>query len=152
MFLPPKLLGLFIAMQPDEQAHSYEVFHELLEKGENNPDLLTAALLHDAGKSRHKLHIWERVWIVVGKALFPRQIVKWGVPGEKDWEFSWRRAFVIAEQHPAWGAQMAEEAGASPLVVRLIRWHQEDPPPTLPGFTVEETHLLKEIRQMDGLK
>jgi hypothetical protein len=31
---------------------------------------------------------------------------------------------VVAIQHPAWGAEMAAEAGSSPLVVALIRRHQ----------------------------
>jgi len=89
--------------------------------GEEQPDLLAAALLHDVGKSDHPLHIWERVVIVLGKAFFPGQVRRWG-QGEPT---GWRRPFVVAEQHPAWGADMAAEAGASPTTATLIRHHQD---------------------------
>ena len=151
VFLSPKLYALFCAMQPDEQAHSFAIFSELKGKGQHHPDLLVAALLHDSGKSRYKLHMWERVIIVIGKAVFPERSKQWGTSGRDAWERSWRRAFVIAEQHPIWGAQMAEEAGATPLAVRLIRWHQEDPHQSPANFTEVETILLEKIRVMDGL-
>jgi hypothetical protein len=150
--LSPKLLSLFCAMQPDEQAHSYSVFNSLVEKGDHHPDLLVAALLHDAGKSLHRLRLWERVLVVIGQTLFPKQSKIWGVPGGRSWERSWRRAFVIAEQHPLWGAQMAEQAGASPLVVRLIRWHQADPYLSSTELAEAEKDLLEKLRRLDGLK
>lgn len=147
--LSPKLMSLFTAMQPDEQAHSYSVFKALLENGAHHPDLLVAALLHDVGKSRHKLHLGERVLIVVGKKFFPQQSKKWGIP-VPGWKRSWQRAFVIAQQHPIWGAQMAEEAGASPLVVQLIRWHQEEPNQFPYRFSALETNLMEKLQQLDG--
>ena len=39
------------------------------EQGEENPDLLTAALLHDSGKTRTPLRIWERVVVVIVNAI-----------------------------------------------------------------------------------
>ena len=41
---------LFLRMQASEQAHSLVVLKELRDQGEENPDLLTAALLHDVGR------------------------------------------------------------------------------------------------------
>ena len=40
----------------------------------------------------------------------------------------WTRGLIIAEKHPAWGAQLAHRAGASPTAVRLIRRHQDPYP------------------------
>jgi putative nucleotidyltransferase with HDIG domain len=123
--LAPPLMALFLRLQPSEQAHSLRILCLLLEQGENHPDLLAAALLHDVGKSRYPLYVWERVVIVLGKAVLPKQARRWGQAQPRGWQ----RPFVIAEQHPVWGAEMAGQAGASPLTVSLIRNHQEAPPP-----------------------
>jgi hypothetical protein len=119
--LAPPLLALFLQQQASEQAHSLQVFNRLLEAGETDPDLLPAALLHDVGKSRHPLRVWERVLIVLGQALMPGWVDRLGA-GKAH---GWKRLFAVARQHPAWGAQMVEAAGASPLTVELVRRHQE---------------------------
>ncbi len=41
------------------------MFHRLLEQGENQPDLLVAALLHDVGKLRYRLNPLERAMVVM---------------------------------------------------------------------------------------
>lgn len=135
--LSPPLLALFEQQQASEQAHCLRILTQLLEQGEDQPDLLAAALLHDAGKSRYPLKVWERVLVVLGRALLPRQAKRWG-QGEAR---GWRRAFVVAEQHPAWGAEMASRAGASPLTTALILRHQQRPP--IPAETKEDRLLLK---------
>jgi hypothetical protein len=58
----------------------------------------------------------------------------------------WRRAFIIAEQHPAWGAALAAEAGASPRLVTLIRLHQEVPPMEADP---ETRRLLSKLQAVD---
>jgi hypothetical protein len=145
--LAPPLMALFLRLQPSEQAHSLRILCQLLEQGENHPDLLVAALLHDVGKSRYPLHVWERILIVVGKALLPKQARRWGQGQPRGWQ----RAFVIAEQHPAWGAEMAGEAGASSLTVSLIRYHQENSPPLehLAGTPPIENLLLYRLQYLD---
>ena len=110
-------------MQPSEQSHSLAILNQLLDQGETNNDLLTAALLHDVGKNRFPLHAWERVVIVLGKAFLPNKTKLWG-QGQPS---GWRRPFVVAEQHPAWSAEMAAQAGASPIAVSLISRHQDKP-------------------------
>ena len=119
--LSPPLMELFLGLQAPDQAHSLKVFHLLSELGQLNADLLAAALLHDVGKSRYRLHLWERVLIVLGKAFFPSKVKTWGQSQPR----GWRRPFVIAEQHPYWGAEMAIQAGASNLTASLIRRHQD---------------------------
>lgn len=121
--LTPSLMALFLRMDPGEQAHSLSVYQKLKREGEIHDSLQVAALLHDVGKSRYPLRIWERVLIVLMKAFLPAVVHSWG-QGEPT---GWRRPFAVAEQHPKWGAQMAAEAGASPLVVSIIRRHQDNP-------------------------
>lgn len=141
--LSPPLLVLFLRMQASEQAHSFRVFHRLLQQGEKHPDLLAAALLHDVGKSLHPLRLWERVMIVLGKHFFPEQANLWGQGGPSGLQ----RAFVVSNQHPRWGAEMAKQAGASPVTVRLIERHQDPAPPKPANL---EDQLLFQLQLSDN--
>jgi hypothetical protein len=114
-------MELFLRQQPSEQHHSLRIFDQLVREGERSPDLLAAALLHDVGKSRFPLNPLERSAVVIGYALWPEQAKKWG----QGQPWGWKRPFVVAAQHPRWGAEMAQAAGAAPLTVNLIRRHQE---------------------------
>ena len=120
-YLSPPLMALFTQMQKSEQMHSISVFQDLLSHGEENPDLLIAALLHDVGKIKHPLSLFERIEIVIGTALFPKQSKKWG----KSQPQGWKRPFVIAQNHPQWGAETVKNAGASKQTVEIIRRHHE---------------------------
>jgi hypothetical protein len=143
-------IELFQRMQPSEQAHSLVVLKELLQRGEQNPDLLVAALLHDVGKSRAPLRSWERVMIVVVGAICKDCIHEWGkmAPEEGEDIQGWRRAFIVAEQHPAWGADLAAACGTSPLATALIARHQEQ---RLSGAKTEEDILLIKLQAVDDL-
>lgn len=113
-------LALFGRFSFADQWHSYRVLRCLRDAGYNHPDLLAAALLHDIGKVRCPLSIWDRTVIVVAGALFPGRVERWG-QGPLE---SWRRPFVARLLHPEWGAQMAEDVGSRPAVVDIIRRHQ----------------------------
>ncbi len=138
-------MALFQRMQSSEQAHSLRVLRALLERGEQDKDLCVAAVLHDIGKTRYRLRIWERIWIVLTQAACPECVQRWGQDrvGQLGTVAWWRRAFEVAAQHPRWGAEMAAEAGVSLLAVELIRRHQERlPSPAHREITREETLLL----------
>jgi hypothetical protein len=142
-------MELFGHMQSSEQAHSLLVFNQLLAQREMQEDLLGAALLHDVGKSRFPLRIWERVLIVLGKALVPERAADWG-QGEPR---GWKRPFVVAEKHPDWGAEMASAAGASPLAVSIIQRHQDvfDPAQRAHGGERSlEDQLLYKLQEIDN--
>ena len=141
-------IELFQRMQPGEQIHSLQVLNDLREQGEENPDLLTAALLHDSGKTRTPLRIWERVLVVIVNAICENCVYKWGsntkvVPENG---LGWRRAFIVAEQHPTWGAELAAGCGTSSLAVSLIARHQERIDPEASG---EEDVLLRKLQAVD---
>ena len=141
-YLSPALLLLFRRMQPSEQIHAYKVFSRLKEDGKTDPDLLAAALIHDVGKILSPLSILDRVLIVLGQHFLPRAARRWG-EGEAR---GWRRPFVVAARHAAWGADLAEQAGASSRTVRLIRRHQD----SLTGDTAgEEDRLLADLHAAD---
>jgi hypothetical protein len=122
-YLSPSQITIFRQMQPSEQAHACEMLEQLKVAGQTDPDLLAAALLHDVGKILYPYTLVDRVVIVLFKRFFQRKTGGWrqGTPGRL------RRLFTAAALHPAWGADLAEQAGASPRTVELIRRHQEQP-------------------------
>lgn len=175
--LTPDQRMLFERLQMSEKVHSLKVLRALLDQGEYQPDLLVAALLHDVGKSRFPLNMLDRILIVLGKTFFPGRAKRWGSgtasaleslysfdrPGlltetlhtpdhqgllTKTFLKIWCRPFIVAEKHPAWGAEMAVQAGASPLAVDLIRRHQEQLYPgsgSNPGIE----YLLRKLKAVD---
>jgi hypothetical protein len=125
--LSPELLALFQKMRRSEQQHSLNVLRTLQGWGYDDPALLTAALLHDVGKTRAPFHLWDRVLVVLTRAAAPTLAKRLGQNPSKRWS----RPFAVSYQHPAWSAEMVAAAGADPLVVELIATHQHylDHPP-----------------------
>ncbi len=118
--LSPAQQSLFQQMRTRDQRHSFQVMCTLVERGQSDPDLLTAALLHDVGKSRYPLILWEQPVVVLIRNFRPNTAVQWGNGAPR----GWKRPFVVYQRHAEWGAEMAAAAGSSPLVVELIRYHQ----------------------------
>lgn len=150
--LSPEQMELFQKLQPSEQAHSLRLVRDLQirlkdQALEHRQDLLVAALLHDVGKSRYPLSVWERAMIVLGSALAPSRMERWGREDLDGAALTWRRAFITAAQHPRWGAELAAQAGVSPLAAALIHQHQT-PAPAVP--TNEEEKLLLLLQSVDN--
>lgn len=144
---------LFQLMQRSEQIHSIRVLKSLKKMGHENTDLQTAALLHDVGKIRAPLRSWERALIVIVKALCPDCVRKWGAVPNEDALSSpgWRRAFIVAEQHPAWGADLASQCGTSEMAVSLIARHQEQLQLDIANESSEEDRLLLMLQEADNI-
>ena len=138
------MAALFFRMSDSDQSHSVRVFQTLVDQGEEGDDLLRAALLHDVGKSLHPLRAWERSLVVVTNRILPNQALKWG----HDEPYGWRKPFVVALQHPEWGAALVQQEGGSETLVTLIRYHQEHAPPNI-GKDVQE--LLERLQTADGM-
>jgi hypothetical protein len=146
--LSPAQMELFLQLQPAEQAHSLQIYRQLYEQKPVDDDLLVAALLHDVGKISYPLRLWERVWIVIARAVLPAKIAKWG----QAQPYGWKRPFVIAEQHAAWGADLAARAGTSPTAVSLIRRHQQPLNRSEQAVIVSALHedqLLQRLQLLD---
>lgn len=122
--LSPAELTLFKRYTEADRRHAYRVFKSLRAAGHAQPPLLAAALLHDIGKTRISAPLWARSLAVVGERFFPRRSARWA----EGKETAWHRPFMIKKHHAAWGAEMAGIAGSDPLVVCLIRRHQEPAP------------------------
>jgi hypothetical protein len=114
--LSPSQVKLFRRMQPSEQVHAFEVCERLSASGQTDPDLLVAALLHDAGKVHAPLSLLERVMVVLGKRFFRRRSALWGQGAARGLQ----RPFVVAARHAEWGSQLAE-SGTSPTVFLIRR-------------------------------
>jgi hypothetical protein len=145
--LTPAQFALFCRMQPSEQAHSLGVLRQLYAQGSPSHELQVAALLHDAGKCLAPLRLWERAWIVLAEALAPGWAQRQGSQPLRPALPFWQRPLVVACQHAEWGAKLAEEAGASALVVAVIRRHQDkiDPADSRP-----EAALLRHLQAVDN--
>lgn len=106
-------------MTKRDQRHSLDVYRTLKEQGQRDPDLLTAALLHDAGKGRlagASVRLWHRVTYVLLQAGAP-----WALAGLANG----RSGLSALYRHAERGALIAEALGAPPAVVELIRRHDE---------------------------
>jgi hypothetical protein len=91
--------------------------------------------------------LWERVLIVLVKAAAPHLAHRWGRMWNENQPLpAWRRPFVVATHHPAWSAEMAAQAGASPLTLALIRRHQDPAPGLSAGL---EDELLARLQAVD---
>jgi predicted HD phosphohydrolase len=110
---------LFFAMTARDQRHSLDVLHVLLRQGQSDPELLSAALLHDGGKGR--VRIWHRVVYVLLRAASKRLFDR--VASSES--ASWRGSLAAIADHARRGASLAKAAGASEGTVQLIRRHEE---------------------------
>lgn len=119
--LSPPEQALFYQFSPSDQNHSYRVMQLVRTRRDDNRALLAAALLHDIGKTRVRLHWWDRVFIVVGMVMGKRVYTQWG-QGQPS---GWRKGIVVRINHPTWGADMAEAIGSEALTVTLVRRHQD---------------------------
>jgi hypothetical protein len=129
LILSPGQRRLFEQLSAGEQVHALRVLRKIQHATHFQPELadehlFQAALLHDVGKTRIRLTVWERILIVLANRLVPGQVLRWG----HNSPVGWRRAFVVAQQHPVWGADLADTCGSAPLTVQLIRRHQEPLP------------------------
>jgi hypothetical protein len=140
--LNPAEVALFRRFNPGDRQHSYQVMRSLRAAGDDEPALLAAALLHDVGKTRVPVQLWERVLGTLGDVFFPQKVKLWGSNSIE----GWRRPFGVRVHHAEWGAEMASEAGSQPLAVRLIGHHQDK---ELDLLDAELARLLRRLQWAD---
>jgi len=118
-------MALFRRMAKSEQLHSLNVLRIVLEQNEQTPhDLAVAALLHDSGKSRKHLSVWQKTISVLVNQYFPQWDNKLSVDGELTF---WRAPFIVRRHHPEWGADMLSELNSSERAIWLVRHHADSP-------------------------
>jgi hypothetical protein len=106
--LPAAAWPLFAAMPVADRRHGLDVVQRLLAAGHNDPELLQAALLHDAAKGR-RLRLWHRVSGVLLEAFAPRALERLASPEPG----SWRHPFHLYLHHADLSADAARAAGCS---------------------------------------
>jgi hypothetical protein len=107
---------LFAVMPVADRRHALDVVGRLRTDGWDDPDLLSAALLHDAGKG-HRVRLWHRVAGVLLEAVSPRLLARLA----SDDPGSWRHPFHLYLHHEHLSADLAEAAGCSARAVAFLR-------------------------------
>jgi hypothetical protein len=118
VWLSPTQLALYDAMHVADQRHGLDVVAALRAGGTDDPEVLLAGLLHDAGKGDAGLV--PRVVHSLGQAQVPLAARAVG------WWPGMRATLERLRDHAETSARLAEAAGCPPRTIELIRW-QDDP-------------------------
>lgn len=113
--LPERGVALFESMPVADRRHGLDVAERLLRSGQDDHDLLAAALLHDAAKG-HRMRLWHRVAGVLLEALAPSVLRRLASSDPS----SWRHPFHLYLHHQPMSADLAAGAGLPPRVGAFI--------------------------------
>ncbi|MEX0683852.1 MAG: HD domain-containing protein [Dehalococcoidia bacterium] len=105
------LYPLFAAMQAADQRHCLDVYQLLRADAETDTELLTAALIHDAGKAGEgsaRVRLWHRALLVI----LPDALVRRFARGDG--------GFARLHRHGEQTLLLAREAGAPDAVIELL--------------------------------
>jgi len=132
--LPTAAAALFVGMPVADRRHGLDVAERLVATGVDDPDVLAAALLHDAGKGR-RLRLWHRVAGVLLEAVSPRALGRVASPDPRSWRFP----FHLYVHHAAISAELATAAGCTPRVGAFIIGSVND----------DDAHLARALKAAD---
>lgn len=122
-YLSSREYEAFRAMSRAEQLHSLNVLRAVLKQQTDTPrTLAAAALLHDIGKSRYHLAVWQKTLAVLLTALYPSLARNFG-QGESLNAFS--APFAVSTHHAKWGADILRRSGSDADVIWLVKHHQD---------------------------
>lgn len=133
--LPPDAFVLFAAMPVADRRHALDVAGHLVTAGRDDPELLAAALLHDAAKG-DRLRLWHRVAGVLLEAVSPSLLARLALDDPR----SWRHPFHLYLHHAALSADAALAAGCSARTAGFIRGQapRPDDVPLLAALTAAD--------------
>lgn len=114
--LPFDAARLFATMPVSDRRHALDVSGRLRSAGVDDPDVLSAALLHDVAKGHH-MRLWHRVAGVMLEATAPNLLRRLARSGRG----SWRHGFHLYLHHAELSAEMAVAAGCGPRTAAFIR-------------------------------
>jgi hypothetical protein len=123
-------MALFASLQRSEQLHSLNVLRAILADDNETPRALAvAALLHDAGKARYPLRVWQKTLAVLVRAVHRGLAARLSAG---DPRHPLTRPFVVSAQHPAWSAELLRAAAANApteadeTAIWLVEHHADD--------------------------
>lgn len=131
---------LFFNMDPAIQKHCVNTALTILNMpvertGPNRPVLIKAALLHDIGKIRGSINLWDRVCYVLVKKCSGKLVYKLASPSTGTGNVNshrhgsplarFRNALYVHLHHPELGAELAAKAGLDENIVYLLRHHHD---------------------------
>jgi hypothetical protein len=114
--LPAGAADLFDGMPVADRRHGLDVAHRLLDAGQDDADLLAAALLHDAAKG-HRMRLWHRVAGVLLEAVAPGLLRRVASSDPR----SRRYPFHLYLHHAELSAEMVLAAGCGTRTAAFIR-------------------------------
>jgi len=114
--LPSRAADLFDAMPVADRRHALDVAARLVAGGHDDPDLLAAALLHDAAKGR-RMGLWHRIAGVLLEAFAPGLLRRLASADPA----SWRHPFHLYLHHADLSADLVLVAGCSERTAAFIR-------------------------------
>jgi hypothetical protein len=117
--LPAAAWPLFDGMPIADRRHALDVAHRLLSAGNDDPELLCAALLHDAAKGT-RLRLWHRVSGVLLQSLAPRLLTHLASPNPR----SAGHPYYLYLHHADLSAEAALRAGCTERTAALITGRQ----------------------------
>ncbi|CAN5179819.1 HD domain-containing protein [soil metagenome] len=132
--LPDAAATLFATMPVADRRHALDVAERLVAAGHDDPDLLAAALLHDAAKG-HRMRLVHRVSGVLLESFAPRVLRRLAEPDPS----SWRHPFHLYLHHAPMSARLAERAGCGPRAAAFIRG----------SSTPDDERLLRALKAAD---
>lgn len=121
-YLDAGQMQLFEQMQRSEQLHSLNVLRAILDQGPAPHDLAVAALLHDVGKIRYPLDLGQKTLAVLTREGAPALYHRLSAYDPRNWFYC---TFVVAEKHPAWGAEIVAKTHTTERVRWLVAHHAD---------------------------
>lgn len=115
----------FCRLSRADQLHSARVLKEVTTADADAPtSLQKAALLHDIGKSRYILAVWQKTLSVLVRSLAPGWF---RLLSASDDLTLWRAPFSVRAHHPRWSGEILRACGSDAAVVWLAEHHQIAP-------------------------